>query len=386
MARQEALDRAAAALEAILRVEPDNLVALSRLAGVMEPGATRRLAMSLRLADLRPTSAGAQVNAARVAMQQGDLDIARRYVDRARELRVPLTHYGPSAAVWLSLYDANEAWLSDDLRKALDIADAFEPEARKLSPDLTDHATAQLFLVYLSLGRLQQAERLIHTWPSWVEPIVRDQQQGRVLALRGDQRKLAHFLSQRFRSAESARFVGSNLIDAGLLEAARRVIAYHQQHGNRQAYEWYSGQLALAEGRVEEAIRRLTVAAGLFPSMTNQGLKIARQLADAHHAAGHPDEAIRILQRATRQRSELAHGWEWLRARDRLSALYTQAGRRAEADAVDHELSVLLSVADDDHVGRGRLAERRGGPGAAEIVAGPPVLGDHRSSDRQDKR
>jgi predicted Zn-dependent protease len=152
--------------------------------------------------------------------------------------------------------------------------------------------------------------------------------------------------------------VASNLMDAGLLPFAREVIAYLRRHRHQQAYEWYEGQLALAEGHIDDAIRLLTVAAKQFPEMNNQGLKIARQLADAHHAAGHLDQAIRLLEDATRQRGELTHGWEWLRTRDRLSELYRVAGRDVEADAVDRELATLLAVADDDHFIKRRLVER----------------------------
>jgi hypothetical protein len=41
--------------------------------------------------------------------------------------------------------------------------------------------------------------------------------------------------------------------------------------------------------------------------------------------------------------------YDWLTLRDRLSQPYRQAGRHAEADAVDSELPALLAVADDDH-------------------------------------
>ena len=90
--------------------------------------------------------------------------------------------------------------------------------------------------------------------------------------------------------------------------------------------------------------------------MNNQGLKIARQLADAHHASGRLDYAVQLLEQATGLRGELAHGWEWLRARDRLAALYRETGRISDAENVDRELSALLVVADEDHGIKRRLA------------------------------
>jgi predicted Zn-dependent protease len=166
---------------------------------------------------------------------------------------------------------------------------------------------------------------------------------------------LASFLSEHFRTAEEASSVASNLMDAGLLPLAREVVAYHRRR-RAPVDEWYAGQLALAEGRIDEAIRRLTIASKLFPGTSSQGLKIARQLADAHHAAGRLDQAVRLLENATRHPVELIHGWEWLRTRDRLSELYRLAGRSVEAEAVDRQLATLLAVADDDHFIKRRLA------------------------------
>jgi predicted Zn-dependent protease len=145
-------------------------------------------------------------------------------------------------------------------------------------------------------------------------------------------------------------------MDAGLVPLAREVVANHRRQRREHVYEWYEGQLALAEGRVDEAIRRLMSASKLFPERTNQGLKIARQLADAHHAAGRLDQAVRLLENATRHPVELIHAWEWLRTRDRLSELYRLAGRSVEAEAVDRQLATLLAVADDDHFIKRRLA------------------------------
>jgi hypothetical protein len=276
-------------------------------------------------------------------------------VERARALDVPVTHYPARPAVWLSLFDAEEAWIAGEVRRAAMIADAFEAETRTLPAAIQQEAATQLFFTNLSLGRLAKADALVTNMPSWLDEEVRDQQRGRVIALRGDQRALATFLDQRFRTPEQANFVASNLIDAGLLDKARAVIAYHRQHRNAAAGEWYEGQLALAEGRIDDAIRGLTAVAKRFPVRNNQGLKIARQLADAHHIAGRPSVSLQLLEDATRQPSAIADGWEWLRTRDRLAQRYREAGRVADAVAIDLQLSRLLAVADDDHAIKRRL-------------------------------
>jgi hypothetical protein len=321
---------------------------------VRDAGRTRELAR--REAELRPTSARAHVIAARLAMADLDVPGARRSVERARALRVPLTHLAPSPAVWLALFDAEEAWQMGDPARALAVADQFAARRRDLPQAFQGQATAQLFFLYLSLGRLQQADGMLESMAASVDTVFRDQQRGRLIAMRADRRALATFLGARFRSTEQAQFVGSNLIDAGLLQMARAVISYHKQHRNLLPYDWYAGQLALVEGPHDEAVRRLTSASMLLPASGNQGLKIARQLADAHRGQGHLDKAVTLLEDATRRRSELTHAWEWLRARDRLAELYRDAGRLSDAERVERELMVLLSVADEDHGIKRRLA------------------------------
>jgi predicted Zn-dependent protease len=360
-ARQAARDRAVACLEAVLRVHPDHLVALDWLRSTTQffaDGRARAREVALRYAELRPTNLSAQINAARVSMDHGDVESARRHVARARTLDVPPTHVAGTLVAWLALFDANEAWLAGDMRQALAIADGFASQVQQLPAEHQEQTAVALSFIYLSLGRLRQSEQIVNLGPAWLPEAVRDQHKGRVIALRGDRRVLAAFLSDRFRTVEEANFVASNMMDAGLLDMGRKIVAYHRERGNDAAFKWYEGQLALSEGRIEEAIPRLAAAAKLFPPLNNQGLKIARQRADAHQAAGRLDRAIEMLEDATRQRSELSHGWEWLRSRDRLAELYRLAGRVRDADVIDSELMALLAVADDDHFIKRRLATR----------------------------
>jgi tetratricopeptide (TPR) repeat protein len=360
-AQREAFERAIASLEASLRLQPDHLRALQLLIGVTRGlGDTRMRAreLAMRLAELRPTSAHAQLNAAQLCIDHADLASARQYVERARALDVPLAHLAAHTAAFLALFEASEAWQAGDSVRALSIADRFAAETSRLPNEHQTRAKLPLFFIYLSLGRLQQAQALTEDARAWVSDPVRNQQRGRVLAMRGDRKALATFLERQFRTPDEASIVVSNMIDAGLLHMARQVIDYHRRHRNEVPLNWYRGQLALAEGRFDEAIPLLTVAAGYFARPSNQGLKIARQLADAHIGQGRVDTAIGLLEDATHQRIDLAHGWEWLRARDRLYELYRQAGRHDEADAVDRELTSLLAIADDDHVVKRRLVAR----------------------------
>ena len=90
--------------------------------------------------------------------------------------------------------------------------------------------------------------------------------------------------------------------------------------------------------------------------------------ADAWTARGRTDDAIAVLEDATRR--EMWPGCvmsayqqrcleRWMRARDRLASVYHQTGRTTEADGVDAELRRLFAVADPDYPPLVRLDARQ---------------------------
>ena len=117
------------------------------------------------------------------------------------------------------------------------------------------------------------------------------------------------------------------------------------------------GKVALAEGRVDDAVTSLTLLTqervpGMFRPMGT--------LAEAWTTKGNLTEAIRVLEDASRQRTasvsnsfDGAH--EWLRIRARLAELYRQTDRAADARIIEQELLNLLAAADDDHPLKRRL-------------------------------
>lgn len=352
--RRLAVNRGIAALDAVLRVQPDHFVALARLIDATRFSAQRHRTreLAVRFAELRPTSSRAQIDAAAAALDDGDIGAARRHADRALALGVPLTHLQYTRGVWLALFDAHEAWMAGRPARALEVADRLAREMVRLPEDHRQSAALQLFFIYLTLGRLTQAEAVVAA--ADLAPQVRDQQLGRALALRGDRQALAAFLAARFRGVDDAWFVASNVMDAGLLPLAREVVEHHRRRAT-EAFDWYAGQLALAEGRVDEAIRHLTAAVTSFPPFNNAGLKIARQLSDAYYLAGRSDVALQLLEQATSRPSSATDGWEWLRARDRLAERYRELGRSQDAVRIDRELAGLLVTADQDHAIKRRL-------------------------------
>jgi hypothetical protein len=126
------------------------------------------------------------------------------------------------------------------------------------------------------------------------------------------------------------------------------------------------GQLAVAEGRWDAAIALLEPVERHYRRRPDgdRWMIAVQRLADAWAAKGEMARAIALLE-APQRRLEYSifpsnYSCDWLEARDRLSQLYRQSGRIAEADTVDAELRALLAVADEDHPIRRRLDQRGG--------------------------
>ena len=156
---------------------------------------------------------------------------------------------------------------------------------------------------------------------------------------------------------DDARRVGSLWLEANLLDRARAVIA-------AAPLPMYTGQLALAEGRIEDAIKDLKVAVSVETNLGSpSNWRMPVKLAEALHTAGRTAEAVEVLETSTRARGRAAtgasSGYAWIGARERQAQLYRGTGRQAEARAIESELLTLLEVADDDHPIKRRLLERR---------------------------
>jgi hypothetical protein len=170
---------------------------------------------------------------------------------------------------------------------------------------------------------------------------------GTVLVAREDWPALRTLLRTRFRHPDMIWRVGSYWVDAGLLDDARTAILANPQIN-------YEGQLALAEGRVDQAERLLALALTRARGFGNASRsRIVRKLAEARLRAGDIDGAVTLLEgelaRRARTISGPSAGYEWLLAREKLGEVYRAAGRHTDAEAINAELRTLLAVADEDH-------------------------------------
>jgi serine/threonine-protein kinase len=348
--KEQANERAVAALERLVRDQPHNVSALTHLEQAYRR--TRRVdaatTLGLRLAEVGAGSAMMQLLAAGNLLAAGRVDESLQYVERARAIDPAGRSLPPWHAAWFSLVDAQRAWLRNDAEAALEATDLVARDAIALEEDHRVQGWLHLANMYLTLGRFGEAEQAISQMRAAdPESPLPDTWHAVLLSAREDGEALRSYLQAKFSETTRGRMVGSLLIEAGLLDEARAVAA------ERPELMW-SGQLALAEGRLDEAVRLLDLALERLGGRGNPGRsRIARQLAEAFTRKGDMVRAIRILEDESQQRAGttagISFGHEWLKVRERLARLYRIVGRIDEAEAVEVELRTLLAVADADH-------------------------------------
>ena len=118
------------------------------------------------------------------------------------------------------------------------------------------------------------------------------------------------------------------------------------------------GEIALAEGNVDEAISLLQEGLyGLRSSGNAAYFRCSESLANAWERQGDLEMALRTLEDASQQKSR-TYPWanpggaspklHWMRVRLRLAQLYRRLEREAEALEIETELRDLLRYADSD--------------------------------------
>src|SRR5262249_45467641 len=191
---------------------------------VMTERSKEAAALSVRFAILRPTGAAAQIAAARNLLSQNQLSDARHYIDRARSLRPSPSSLNPSVAAWLSLYDAQEAWLRNDPVQALARADRVADETRSMSGVRRQQSAFHLTWLYLTLGRLKQAEQAASLMPeiAWPEMRLQDWALAMILDEREDMGALRRLLDAQFQNPQSDANLRSFLLATAHLDRPHR--------------------------------------------------------------------------------------------------------------------------------------------------------------------
>ena len=338
------LEAAVTAGEALVKLQPDRLRALQILRGSYEALGRERDAddIAVRIATVRPTSFQTNFEAALILLRRGEVPAALRHNARtAAALATGEIRPDPFNAAAVRLFEATAAWLWHDARETLRIVDARAAAFSQVPPEEQTTYADFLTRLYLSLGRLDQAEAAAALIPSANS---RNLHRAMVFVERGDLDGLRRHLLGDYRDLtgridpQRVKF----LIRAGLLDEAERDLAASD---SRFPATEPRAELLLARGRPVDAIAMLKPA----------GISSRLTLAQAWEATGNLSKAIEVIETNLGPRSESAAGpdigrpagHQWIAQRAALLRLYRLAGRNARP--IESELGTLLAVADRDH-------------------------------------
>lgn len=351
--RRRLFEQSAATYEAVRRIHPDDHQTLICLTNLYLYGiflGRPNLEVASALASLRPNSARWRMAAVKAALADGRLDLAREMVER------PLpTPHDSETAHWvaaLRIFRVHDAWLRNQPHEALALADTVAAELDGMPRTIASRHARMLVDVYLTLGALARAESLL----ARIDGFPRRFDGLRIAVERRDPSALRRLLARDYASLEDVAAVSSTLIDSGQLSRARQALEILKRRRAQPFTTLVEGQLAVAEGRLDDGIRLLSQYRDLNPIHARATVALAQALA----RRGRADQAVAVLQETSARRLEfvgeaVSNGFAWLSVRDALAQIYHQTGRIGDAKAIDDELHVLLAVADHDHPIKRRL-------------------------------
>ena len=365
--RQE-MDKAIAAYEALVALEPNNYWAVNNLAYAFarrnEPA--RALPNFVRLAELRPTSLSDNITATE-ALKNASRDAeAATYYARARALVSPeLYARAPASVVLMCFLPVRDHWLGRDVDAAAAALGGLSAKAKDYSGDPAYEE--RLALWHLALGQFRRAEeihrRLIEEVPRrWPEKSPEVGLAWSALA-HGDLPTARAAMRRLFARSDGAHRDSWTIVvyaRAGLVKEARLALKAPPPTG------WTPGETSLAAGEIAVAEGRLAEAAGSFRQALEQ---LSPRAERAHRALamqslsqvlerqGHRSAALAALDEAAADRRDSAvrggirglYVDVWLDIQARRAALLRALGRAPEAEPIEAELKTLLARADPDH-------------------------------------
>jgi tetratricopeptide (TPR) repeat protein len=345
--------RAAAAYEALRRLEPEDPQVLDLLAdtyaraGDIDPAAT----LAVTTARSRPNDFAANVRAARALITwRTDAASARPFVHRSRTLAIQdVPSERPLLRAWVQALPVFEHWRSGDLDGAIRAVETLAGSADGGSLRARDAIATVVGFSYLALGQVERASR----WLRQASPGSRDLNLAMLALAIGDSNSARERLG---RVPAESRRRPALYAGVGLDEAASRGL------GEYLDSEHAAGMAATARGLI--AARRGQHATAI--ASLREGLALLRFSGEPEYFLGaealarvltlHGQSAagLRVLEDAAAERGRVYGGarWAgafWLRVNVRLLAAYEQQGNRPAADALRKTLQPLLAKADADH-------------------------------------
>lgn len=358
-------ERATHHYEALLKAEPDNILAVSRLAGLyIQSGSTDQAAtMFMRAADLRPSDLRQQAVAIRWLFTMGrNADVVTRYHARAlRLLDPPIGQSYAQDASLVLLVPAELSWRTHDAAATTnELARLLSDSRATVNDELPVLIFERVAALYLAMGKIVSARDVI-------DRISLPKDREFLLATAdhysGDLTPESQHLDRVCYSRDNPQVlqIGGNrlpgctslLIESGRLEDARALLkeAETSWASKNATLRASLGQLASADRRADDAIRILPEAIDHLNS-DSQYYRAVRALSDAWLQKQRLDTAIGELRSALNRPSSLDAPLEATEISFRLAALYRVAGDVKDAAAVEADALRGLNLADAGFVDR----------------------------------
>jgi tetratricopeptide (TPR) repeat protein len=354
------VDRAEAAYEALLQIDPTHYWAMNNLITQYryDPAKEQECnALAVRRAELRPNNFQANwVAGYREAVLGGSPALAHKYVERAKAIYSATDSTNPAyvgEAIWLQLYPAFQAWMQDDVTLAVEKVN--QAEKNPMARDGVGDPEASGFFA-LALGQARKANTLFQNVSSPKRYLFLA-----ILAyFRGDEGSSRYWLRQMpSRSTNSLSPIVLMLREGLLHEANAAIQKFPPKVVPRLIQPWpvelVKGELLLAQkqtAKAEPLLRKGIEGEGAMAWPTY--FFDAESLAQAYERQGNLPAALQVLERASTKRSSVdyrvAMGGApfWMQDQLDLARLYLRLGRFQDAQEIENELRKLLAYADPD--------------------------------------
>jgi tetratricopeptide (TPR) repeat protein len=214
----------------------------------------------------------------------------------------------------------------------------------------------QLGTFYLGLGQFRRADELFRSLLGSSDPKDAEISLCELAWARGDSAAVRREFDA-FRGSDVDGYYLPFLTTLGITSVAEKAIGERGKNWDKFDLDHNLGELALARGRLEEAIPLLEASLPSYRSAQGRVTMFfvgSESLARAYTQQGHTSKAIQVLEFASRERSGLyqrqqAIIYPWLRTQFALAQMYHRVGRVEDARTVEADLLRVLAHADVDH-------------------------------------
>jgi tetratricopeptide (TPR) repeat protein len=355
----EQREKAIAAYEALLALYPDHLRATENLSNLYDrqKDFDRLLDLEIRTADARPGVFSLNFHAAFniISWRRQPTSRGEPYLQRARDLvtHEVMEHFSWEWS-WLESLPFTERWAEGNLEEAARELDRLAGKLDSLAVAPRDTLADETAFGYLTLGRLGAAEQIARKIS---HPGRRANALAHVCLARGDRVGLTRHLRAGEAHGYYTPWTWIPILEArsGLVREARGWLPAMEKRARRLGWgrrETVLGEIALAQGDLDEAIRRFEEAARLRHMRFDwQGSLLgAESFAAALRRKGQTKHAIEVLEQSQGEFRPFDTGSPyWRKNRLDLARLYRSVGRVEEARAIEADLLKRLALADADH-------------------------------------